>query len=239
MDIEGLGEKLGYQLVDSGLVRDPADLYDLTEEQLTGLERMGKKSAQKLLANIAASKSRGLARLLNALSIRHVGARVATTIAEHFGSMDALLAASEEDLSSVEDVGQVIAESVHRYLHSEHGRRLIRRLREAGVDMTAPKRVPASAATAGPLSGKTLVVTGTLEKYTREEIERLIEQHGGRAASSVSKKTDYVVAGEKAGSKLDKACQLGVPVLSAAEFEDLIRKYNEAVRYSGRHRGTP
>jgi DNA ligase (NAD+) len=222
MDIEGLGEKLAYQLVESGLVHDFGDLYDLTEGQLTALERMGAKSAQKLLANIAGSRSRGLARLLNALSIRHVGTRVATAIAENFGSMDELLAASDEDLANVEDVGAVIAQSVHRFVHSDHGKQAIRRLREAGVDMTAPKKMPSSAATAGPLSGKTIVVTGTLEKYKREEIEALIEQYGGRATSSVSKSTDLLVAGEKAGSKLEKANKLGVRVISEAEFEELI-----------------
>jgi DNA ligase (NAD+) len=222
MDIEGLGEKLAYQLVETGLVNDFGDLYALSAEQLVELERMGKKSAEKLVTNIAGSKSRGLARLLNALSIRHVGTRVATTIAQHFGSMDALLAAMEEDLANVEDVGPVIAASVYRFLHSDHGERAIRRLREAGVDMTAPKKQPASAATAGPLSGKTLVVTGTLEKYTREQIETLIEQFGGRSTSSVSKSTDFLIAGEKAGSKLDKAQKLGVPVISEAEFEKLI-----------------
>jgi DNA ligase (NAD+) len=222
MDIEGLGEKLAYQLVDSELVSDFGDLYGLNEEQLTQLERMGKKSAQKLVANIAASKSRGLARLLNALCIRHVGARVATTIAEHFGSMDDLFAASEEELADVEDVGQVIAKSIYNFLHGEHGQQAVRRLREAGVDMTSPKKSKATAATAGPLSGKTLVVTGTLAKYKREEIEALIEQHGGRAASSVSKSTDYLVAGEKAGSKLNKARKLNVAVISESEFEELI-----------------
>jgi DNA ligase (NAD+) len=222
MDIEGVGDKLAYQLVESGLVHDFADLYDLTEEKLTSLERMGTKSAEKLLANIEASKTRGLARLLNALSIRHVGTRVATTIAEHFGNMDDVLAATKEDLSNVEDVGQVIAESVHNFLHSKHGERAVQKLQKAGVKMTSPKRAPASAATAGPLSGKTLVVTGTLEKYKREEIESLIEQHGGRAASSVSKKTDYLIAGEKAGSKLDKARQLGVAVITEDEFDKLL-----------------
>jgi DNA ligase (NAD+) len=133
------------------------------------------------------------------------------------------LAASEEDLSNVEDVGAVIAESVYRFVHTKHGERAIRRLAEAGLNMTAPKKQPATAATAGPLSGKTLVVTGTLEKYSREEIEALIEQHGGRAGSSVSKKTDYLVAGEKAGSKLDKARKLGVPVLSESEFDALLK----------------
>jgi DNA ligase (NAD+) len=122
----------------------------------------------------------------------------------------------------VDEVGPVIAESVFRFLHSEHGKQAVRKLRAAGIDMTAPKKPPATAATAGPLSGKSIVVTGTLEKYTREEIQMLIEQHGGRATSSVSKTTDFLVAGEKAGSKLDKAHKLGVRVISEAEFEELI-----------------
>jgi DNA ligase (NAD+) len=222
MDIEGIGEKLAYQLVESGLIRDFGDLYQLTEDQLVTLERMGKKSAEKLVANIEASKSRGLARLLNGLCIRHVGARVARTIAEHFGSMEALEAASEEDLSDVEEVGAVIAESVSEFLHSERGERAVRRLREAGIDMTSPKKSVAIPSTAGPLSGKTLVVTGTLRKYKREEIEALIVQYGGNTASSVSRKTDYLVAGEKAGSKLAKAESLGVRVISEADFDVLI-----------------
>jgi DNA ligase (NAD+) len=222
MDIEGLGEKLAHQLIESGLVHDFADLYGLTVEKLTSLERVGKKSAEKLLANVAASKTRGLARLLNALSIRHVGTRVATTLAQHFGAMNELLAASEEELSNVEDVGPVIAASVHTFLHGEHGSRAIERLRDAGLDMTSPKRAVESSGTAGPLSGKTLVVTGTLSKYKRDEIESLIEQHGGRAASSVSKKTDYLVAGDDAGSKLDKARALGVAIISEQEFDNLI-----------------
>jgi DNA ligase (NAD+) len=222
MDIEGVGDKLAYQLIESGLVREFADLYDLTEEKLTELERMGSKSAQKLIANIEASKLRGLSRLLNALCIRHVGARVAKTLAEHFGSMDELLAASQDDLSNVEDVGPVIAESVYEFLHGTHGQRAVGKLQSAGVKMTAPKKSPETAATAGPLSGKTLVVTGTLQKYKREEIESLITQYGGHAASSVSKKTDFLVAGEKAGSKLIKARSLGVAVISEAEFDILI-----------------
>lgn len=222
MDIEGVGEKLAYQLVKSGLVHDFGDLYKLTEEKLIDLERMGKKSAQKLVSNIQNSKSRGLERLLNALCIRHVGARVATAIAEHFGSMDELLAASEEDLSNVEEVGPVIAESVFKFLHSPHGERAISKLQKAGVDMTAPKKSAATSAAAGPLSGKTLVVTGTLQKYKREEIESLIVQYGGHAASSVSKKTDFLIAGEKAGSKLNKAQSLGIRVISEAQFDELI-----------------
>jgi DNA ligase (NAD+) len=195
-------------------------LYQLTAERLMELERMGAKSAIKLVSNIAASKTRGLARLLNALSIRHVGTRVANTLAEYFGSMDELLAASEDDLSAVQDVGPVIAASVHRFLHSAQGERAVEALRTAGVDMTAPKKAKPT----GPLAGKTLVVTGTLEKYKREEIESLIEQNGGRAGSSVSKATDYLIAGEKAGSKLDKATKLGVKVLTEREFDSMIGK---------------
>jgi DNA ligase (NAD+) len=221
MDIEGLGEKLAYQLVENGLVHDFADLYELSAEKLIDLERMGKKSAQKLVVNIADSKSRGLARLLNALCIRHVGARVATILAEHFGSMDELLAASEEGLSNVEEVGPVIAESVHSFLHSERGQRAVQKLKDADLDMTAPKK--SAPAGGGILAGKTIVVTGTLAGYKREEIEALIVNHGGRAGSSISKKTDYLVAGENAGTKLDKARKLGVPVLSEAEFEQLIQ----------------
>ena len=221
MDIEGLGEKLAYQLVESGLVHDFADLYSLTVERLTKLERMGQKSAEKLVANIADSKSRGLARLLNALCIRHVGARVATVLAEHFGSMDELQASSEEDLSNVLEVGPVIAESVYRFLHSEQGEVAVEKLRVAGLDMTSPKKSVAESA-GGVLAGKTLVVTGTLNKYTREQIEELIVQHGGRAASSVSKKTDYLIAGEKAGSKLEKAQKLGVTILTEDDFDKLL-----------------
>jgi DNA ligase (NAD+) len=221
MDIEGLGEKLAYQLIGARLVRELADLYDLTEDKLIQLERMGTKSAQKLVANIEASKSRGLARLLNALSIRHVGTRVAATLAGHFGSMDALMAASLEELSQVEDVGTVIAESVHQFLHNEAGERAISRLKEAGLDMTAPLKPRAEEVT-GPLAGKTIVVTGTLERFTREEINALIEQHGGKAGSAISKKTDYLVVGVDAGSKLTKATDLGVPVIDEAEFERLL-----------------
>jgi DNA ligase (NAD+) len=219
MDIAGLGERLVEQLVDTGLVRTYADLYRLRVEDLEKLQRMGRKSAENLVRAIQESKQRGLARLLTALSIRHVGQRVATVLAEHFGSLDALLQADFDQLVAVPEVGPTIAHSVYEFLHSEHGRQIVQQLREVGVQMTQPRR----AAAAQPLAGKTLVVTGTLQRYTREQIEALIEQLGGRAASSVSSKTDYVVAGEKAGSKLQKARELGVPVLSEAEFEALVR----------------
>jgi DNA ligase (NAD+) len=219
LDIEGLGDKLVDQLVATGLVNKYGDLYRLTLAQLVELERMGTKSAENLLAGIAASKSRGLARLLNGLSIRHVGQRVAQVLAEHFGTMDALQAASEEQLAEVNEVGGVIAKSVFDFVHSEHGRETIEDLRQIGIDMTAPKRaVPAGG---GPLAGKTIAVTGTLKNYSRDEIQDKIAALGGRAASSVSKKTDFVLAGEEAGSKLEKAQKLGVKVLTEDEFEQL------------------
>lgn len=219
MDIEGLGDKLVDQLVAEKLVRSYGDLYRLTLDQLMRLERMGRKSSENLLEEIEASKDRGLARLLNALSIRHVGNRVATVLAGAFGSMDALIEARAEQLSETIEIGPIIAQAVYDYLHSDYGRRTIEDLKKVGVKMTAPKAARASRA----LEGKTLVVTGTLSKYTRDEIQELISQHGGHAASSVSKNTDYLVAGDKAGSKLDKAKSLGVPVLTEDEFERLLR----------------
>jgi DNA ligase (NAD+) len=218
MDIEGLGDKLVDQLVDTGLVRGYGDLYRLKVEQLMDLERMGRKSSESLVAGIEASKDRGLARLLNALAIRHVGARTAVVLAERFRSMDALQAASVEQLSTVNEIGPVIAQSVHDFLHSEFGTATIADLKRIGVSMEHAA-APRAART---LEGKTLVVTGTLQRYKRDEIEEVIARHGGRAASSVSKKTDYVVAGAEAGSKLDKARQLGVRVLSEEEFEQLL-----------------
>jgi DNA ligase (NAD+) len=221
MDIEGLGDKLVDQLVTENIIRSYGDLYRLEERQdkLLNLARMGRKSADNLLDGVEASKNRGLGRLLNALSIRHVGARVATVLADHFGSMEKLLAANVEELSEVMEIGPIIAKSVHSFLHSEFGEKTIADLEQLGVKMTAEKSATGSA----KLQGLTLVVTGTLKKYGRDEIESLIAQHGGRAASSVSKNTDYVVAGEKAGSKLDKANQLGVKVITEDEFEDLLQ----------------
>lgn len=220
MDIEGLGEKLVEQLVDRNLVSDFADLYALTLEQLSKLERMGKKSSENLLTEIEKSKDRGLARLLNALSIRHVGARVASVLAERFASLTELEQASSETLAETPEIGDIIARSVYDFLHSDSGQRVIAHLREAGVRMEMPRTAADSARRA--LQGKTLVVTGTLARYSREQIQQLIEQQGGRAASSVSKKTDFVVAGDKAGSKLDKARELGVAVITEDEFDTLI-----------------
>ena len=219
MDIEGLGDKLVAQLVADGLVVGYGDLYRLSVEQLVELERMGEKSSQNLAAAIEASKSRGLDRLLNALSIRHVGTTVARVLAEEFGSIEALQRATVEELAEVNEIGEIIARSVYDYLHGDYGKEVIDDLRQVGVQMEAERRQTASDA----LSGKTFVVTGTLSKYTRDEIHELIEQHGGKKSSSISKKTDYLVAGEKAGSKLEKAQKLGVEVLSEDDFEALIK----------------
>lgn len=218
MDIDGLGDKLVDQLVESGLVKSYADLYRLTKEQVASLERMGEKSAVNLIEAIKVSKDRGLTRLLNALSIRHVGRTVSSVLAKEFGNIDALREADAERLSEIDEIGDIIAESVYEYFASENGSRVIDDLRAAGVKMEAEQHTAASAV----LEGKTLVVTGTLVEFTRDEIKELIEQHGGRASSSVSKKTDYVVAGEKAGSKLTKAQDLGVPVLTEIQFRELL-----------------
>ena len=222
MDIEGLGDKLVDQLVAEKLVKSHADLYRLALDDLMRLERMGKKSSENLLAGIEASKQRGLARLLNGLSIRHVGVRVATVLAENFGGIDALMEAGVEQLSEINEIGPIIAESVHDFLHGDFGARTVTDLRTLGVNMKSTAAGSSDDEVPRVLEGKTLVVTGTLVDYTRDEIKDLIAKHGGRAASSVSKKTDYVVAGEKAGSKLAKARQLGVPVLTEKQFDELL-----------------
>jgi DNA ligase (NAD+) len=220
MDIEGLGDKLVEQLVEHKLVTRYGDLYRLTEEQLVELERMGKKSAENLLAGVQVSKKRGLARLLNALAIRHVGQRVAQVLADHFGSMEKLQKATLEELSEVNEIGEIIARSVYEFLQGDYGRETIEDLKSLGISMHAEKR--AAPAGGGALAGKTIVVTGTLKNYSRTSIEETIHRHGGRPSSSVSKKTDFVLAGEEAGSKLDKAKQLGVKVISEEEFQEMI-----------------
>ena len=222
MDVEGLGDKLVDQLVNDKLVQGYGDLYRLTVEKVAGLERMGRKSAENLIAGVAASKDRGLARLLNALSIRHVGRNVAIVLAAHFGSMEKLRAATVDELSAVSDVGEIIAQSVFDFLQSPYGQETVNDLASQGVRMTADAATKAAATGQGTLGGKTLVVTGTLTRYSRDDIQDLIAKHGGHAASSVSKNTDYVVAGEKAGSKLEKAQKLGVKVISEEEFQKLI-----------------
>ena len=218
MDIEGLGDKLVTQLYEAELVRSIGDLYKLEKASLLKLERMGEKSADKLLAGVETSKSRGLQRLLNALSIGHVGGRVSEVLAEQFGTIDAMRSAALEDFNAIDEVGEIIAQSVYEFLHSESGAALIDELLSYGVDMTAPKKEVAG----NSLEGLTLVVTGTLSNRSRNEVKALIAEHGGKAGSSVSSKTDYLVAGEKAGSKLTKAEELGVKVISESDFESMI-----------------
>ncbi|MEW6249510.1 MAG: NAD-dependent DNA ligase LigA [Planctomycetota bacterium] len=223
MDIEGAGIKLIEALVAHGLVRSFADLYRLKERwlELLNLERMGEKSAQNLLDGIEASKRQPLARLLAALGIRHVGTNTAELLAERFGDIDALMAASADELQRVEGIGPEVAKSVYEWFSSDTARDTIAALRAAGLNMTQPRRAR-PAAGASPIAGKTFVVTGTLANYARSEVENKIKQRGGKVASSVSKKTDYVLAGDSPGSKLEKARTLGVRVLTEAEFEELL-----------------
>jgi DNA ligase (NAD+) len=213
LDIEGLGDKLVDQLVDRGLVHTPADVYGLELETLAGLERMAEKSAANLLAAIEASKATTLARFIFALGIRNVGETTAKDLARQFGSLDRLIAAHEADLLAVRDVGPIVAESIVQFFAEPHNLDVVRKLQAAGV------RWPESAGmqqSAGILAGKTLVLTGTLPSLTRDAAKEMIEAAGGKVAGSVSKKTDYVVAGEEAGSKLARAQELGVSILDEA-----------------------
>jgi DNA ligase (NAD+) len=214
MDIENIGESLVDQLIDAGLVKTFADLYRLKKEQILELERMGDKSAQNVIDGIAQSKSRPLDRLLSGLGIRHVGNRVAFVLAQHFGDLDALQQATEEQLSSVHEIGDVIAKSVHDFFHTDTGKHTISELKRVGINPKMEK----AAVGEKLLAGQTVVVTGSLQKFKRDEIEALITGLGGRAAGSVSKKTSFVVAGDDAGSKLAKARELGVEILSEAQF---------------------
>jgi DNA ligase (NAD+) len=218
MNIEGLGDAVVQQLLDRGLVRGVADLYKLTEEQLVGLDRFAEKSARTLLEEIDRSRKAGLARVLMGLGIRFVGERTAELLAQEFGSMDALMAASAEELERVEEVGPRISQAILEFFAREANQELVQALKDAGVEMTAEKRVRAE-----KLAGLTFVLTGTLPTLSREEAKKQIEDAGGKTAGSVSKKTSYVVAGEEAGSKLDKAKALGVQVIDEAGLMALLR----------------
>jgi DNA ligase (NAD+) len=216
MDVEGLGEKLVDQLVERGLVRDLADLYRLGEEELAALERMGKKSAANLRAQLERSKQASLPHFLVALGIRQVGEATGKALAEHFGTLERIMDATEEELQEVRDVGPEVAQSIRRFFAERQNRRVIHRLLEAGVT-PAPVRRPK-----GPLAGKKFVLTGALGTMTRPEAQRRIEARGGRVVSSVSKETDYVVVGADAGSKLKKAKALGVSMLDEDQFVHLV-----------------
>jgi DNA ligase (NAD+) len=216
MDIEGGGEVLVGQLVQRGLVRDVADLYGLRPNEVAALDRMAEKSAQNFLAGVEASKGRDLWRLLFGLGILHVGAGVAKALGRSFPDLDALAQASRERLTQTDDVGEVIAESVWQWFNDGENRKLIERLRQAGLNFGSALHRPAISA--GAFAGRTFVLTGTLPTLTREQATARIEALGGRVSSSVSRKTDYVLAGTEAGSKLAKAQQLAVRVIDEAEF---------------------
>ena len=220
MDIDGLGEKLVDQLVEKGLVKDPADLYRLRKEDLVALERMGEKSAANLLAAIERSKSTTLARFLYALGIPQVGEATAQALAEHFGDLDAIMKATPEQLEEVPDVGPVVARAIHSFFRERHNRDVIRRLLKAGVHWPRPRRRAAGA----PLAGMTFVLTGALESMTREEARRRLKALGAKVTDSVSRRTSYVVVGEAPGSKLDKARALGVPTLDERAFLELLER---------------
>jgi DNA ligase (NAD+) len=219
MNIEGLGEALVDQLLEKKLVATLPDLYILRVEDLSGLERMGPKSSRNLVDEIERSKTNDLGRLLFALGIRHVGEKSARTLADHFGDLDALAAASTEDLLLVEDVGPVVAESLTFFFLQPENLELLKTLKAAGLNTRSEPKPPAGDPS---LAGRTYVFTGTLERLTRDQARSALEARGASVGDSVSKKTTAVIAGSEAGSKLDKARKLGVPVLSEAEFLALL-----------------
>jgi DNA ligase (NAD+) len=234
MNIEGLGASLVDQLIEQGLVHDFAEVYHLTADQLENLvvtpkeprsdravaRRLG-KVGRNVLAQIERSKQNDLSRLVYALGIRHVGEKAAATLARHMRTMEAIMEAPIEALQTIPDVGPVVAASVRTFAEEPHNRALIAKLAGAGVNM-ASQQPPADVDAPGPLAGKTFVITGTLPTMSREEATRAIETRGGKVSGSVSKKTSYVLVGEEAGTKLEKATQLGIPTLSESEFKDII-----------------
>jgi DNA ligase (NAD+) len=212
MDIRGLGERTIATLLERGMVQDVGDIYTLTAEQLLTLEGFKEKSAQNLLDGIATSKQQGLARVLFGLGVRHVGEIAAQTLARHFGSMERLMAASIEEIEAVHTIGHTMAAALHAWMAEPRNQEVVAKLAAAGVKMTEERSEPAQ----GPLTGKTFVITGTHPTMTRPQIEAFIQDHGGRVTGSVTKKTDYLVVGEDAGSKLARARELGVKELSEA-----------------------
>ncbi len=218
MDIDGMGDVLVDQLVSRELVKSVADIYDLTLERLLELERMGQKSAEKILRNIDASRRQPLARVLNGLGIPFVGERTAQILADTFGSLDEIAEADEEMLQQAEEVGPKVSQSIRQFFHERRNRELVERLRKAGLTFEQAVRKKA----AGKLIGKVFVLTGTLPHLAREEAKERIESAGGKVTGSVSKKTHYVVAGADPGSKLDKAASLGIPVIGEDELLELL-----------------
>lgn len=220
MDIDGMGEALVDQLLSRGMVRSVADLYHLTAEQLLSLERMGEKSATKILANIEGSRSQPLARVLNGLGIPFVGERTGQILADYFGDLDKIAAAGVEELQQADEVGPKVATAIHEFFAEKRNRELVDRLRKAGLQFHQEVRRKAQ----GALKGLTFVLTGTLTTLTRDDAKDRIEAAGGKVAGSVSKKTNYVVAGEEAGSKLTKAQELDVPIIDEADLLAILNK---------------
>jgi DNA ligase (NAD+) len=218
MNIEGMGDALVNQLVETGLVKNVADIYSLKQDDLLKLERMGKKSADNILKEIENSKKLSLERVIYGLGIRFVGGRTAQFLAEHFGSLEALMNASEDELQEVNEIGPSVSASIREFFDEPKNVALVKRLESAGLKFTGEKKRRGTT-----LAGKTFVLTGTLERHTRDEAKQLIEDAGGKVAGSVSKKTDYVVAGAEAGSKLDKARELGVAIIDEDEMERLVK----------------
>jgi len=218
MDIENLGPALIEQLIEAGLVKNFADLYKLKMSDLLTLERMADKSASNVIEGIEKSKTRSLWRFVAALGIRHIGSQSAQILADYFGSLDALMKADVEKLQAIDQIGPKVAESVYEYFRNERNVAVIRELLAAGVKPQPPQKIKAK----GKLAGKIVVVTGELENFTRQQVEQAIRNAGGKASSDVSKKTDFVLAGENAGSKLDKAKQLGVKVIGEKEFMEML-----------------
>jgi DNA ligase (NAD+) len=222
MDIDGLGPAVIEQLTEQGMVASFPDLYDLRAEELAGLERMGRKSAQNLVDALARSKDRPLSRLLNGLGIRHVGSHVAEVLAHAYGDINRLMAASEDELTDIHEVGPEVAKSVRDFFATDENQELIERLRERGVNMEE-RTAQDEGGGARPFEGKSFVVTGSLQNYTRDTIKTRIKELGGQPKSSVSSKTDFLLAGDEAGSKLKQAQDHGVPVLTEAQFEAIAR----------------
>lgn len=220
MDVDGLGSKLIDQLVEIDRIKTPADLYGLGKDELVALERMGEKSADNLLASIERSKTTTLSRFLYALGIREVGEATAASLASHYGKLDAIMAADEEDLQQVQDVGPIVASRIRAFFAEKHNRDIVARLRRSGVQWT--ETTPAAASADGPLSGKTFVLTGTLSAMTRDQAKEQIQALGGKVTGSISTKTDYLVFGDKAGSKLEKAQKLGVTLLDEGELKIML-----------------
>jgi DNA ligase (NAD+) len=230
MNIDGLGSKLAERFVELGLLKDVADLYHLTKKQLAQLERLGDKSANNLIESINQSRQQGMARLVSALGIRYVGASIAELFADHYPSLDALMATTQEELESIHGIGPISAANAVKWFTHKENSDIIQKLRQGGVNFNSRRYQPADApAKQAPLTGQTFVITGTLPTLKRSAAKKLIQQHGGKVTGSVSKKTDYLLAGAKAGSKLAKAEKLGVKVLSEEELLVMVGEWDRGI----------